>query len=217
MAPSGTPPAPSLAVLWVLLGLNAAVYVAWQAALRQPGDAAVDFMAANFRVSLDLVAEGRVWTLLTCAFSHVDPGHLMLNMLALWVFGRDVLLRIGSFAFVHLYVVGGILASLGHIAWQIASSDEASGVAALGASGSVMAISVLYAAMFPKRILLVGFLVPMPAAVAVAAYIVLDIVGAFGGVNDRVAHAAHLGGAAYGLAYWLLRLRRRAPVEPPTR
>ena len=198
---------PSLAVWWVLLGLNVAVYVAWQAAFRQPTDAAAGVMTTNFLVSIDLVREGRVWTLLTSAFSHVDPGHLMLNMFALWVFGRDVLWRIGSFAFVHLYVAGGILASLGHVAWQIGAGSTAP---ALGASGSVMAISVVYAALFPRRILLVGFLVPVPAALAVAGYIVLDVIGAFGGTQDTVAHGAHLGGAAYGLGYWFLRIRKRS-------
>ena len=38
--------------------------------------------------------------------------------------------------------------------------------------------------------------------------LVLDVLGVFGGGFSNVAHAAHLGGAAYGLAYWYLRVRR---------
>jgi len=184
-----------------------AVYVAWQMAARQTGEAALDFMAANFRVSLGAVLQGRVWTLLTSAISHVEPSHLFVNMLALYVFGRDVLLRIGRVGFVHLYVAGGIVASLGHLAWQVATDSR---VAALGASGSVMAIAVVYAALFPRRILLVGFILPLPAALAVLGYIGLDIVGAIGGLGGGVAHAAHLGGAAYGFAYWLVGVRWRS-------
>lgn len=196
-------------MLWVLLGLNVAVYVAWQLAARQTDDGAIDFMAAHFRVSLGAVLGGRVWTLLTSACSHVEPGHLLVNMLALYVFGRDVLARVGRVGFVHLYVAGGIVASLGHVAWQYVTDSQ---VAALGASGSVMAIAVVYAALYPKRILMVNFFIPVPAAIAVLAYIGLDIVGAFGGLGGRVAHAAHLGGVAYGLLYWFLRVRRpRAP------
>jgi len=196
----------------VLLGLNVAVYVAWQLAARQSGEAALDFMAANFRVSLGAVLSGRVWTLLTSACSHVEPGHLFVNMLALYVFGRDVLLRVGRVGFVHLYVAGGIVASLGHVLWQVATDSP---VAALGASGSVMAIAVVYAALFPRRILMVNFFIPVPAALAVAAYIAIDVVGAVGGLGGSVAHAAHLGGAAYGLSYWLVRLRGRGEAPAP--
>lgn len=213
----------SLATLWVLLGMNALVYVGWQLALRNASpnpilasrDPFVAFMSNNFTVSLDGVLSGRVWTLLTTAFSHVDPMHLLFNCLALWVFGRDVLRVCGSLAFVHLYVVGALLASVGHLAYSLVASDPSP---ALGASGAAMAISVVYAALFPRRILLINFFIPVPAALAVAVYVVLDLIGALGGNTDNVAHAAHLGGAVYGFLFWLVwvrpRVRRAPPVEP---
>lgn len=185
------------------MGINVLVYVLWQLAFRQ-GDVARDLMADNFLVSLQAVRAGAVWTLLTSIFSHIDPMHLFANMLALWVFGVPVQQRIGAGAFVHLYLVGGLLASLGHVAYGLATG---SGAPALGASGSVMAIAVVYAALYPKRVLLLNFFIPVPAALAVLGYILLDVFGVLGGLSDNVAHAAHLGGAAYGLVYYLVRLR----------
>ncbi|MBW1877051.1 MAG: rhomboid family intramembrane serine protease [Deltaproteobacteria bacterium] len=204
----GTPVAQSTArLLWGLVGANVLVYVAWQMAIRQGEESLwVGVMADHFLVSLEAMFAGRVWTLLTSAFSHIDPFHLFVNMLALWVFGRDVYRVTGSRGFLHLYVVGALLASIGHVAYSLLSGSPNP---ALGASGSVMAIAVVFAALYPRRILLVNFFIPVPAALAVAAYVVLDALGVFGGTTDNVAHAAHLGGAAYGLLYWLIVLRRK--------
>ncbi|HHO53684.1 MAG TPA: rhomboid family intramembrane serine protease, partial [Deltaproteobacteria bacterium] len=98
----------------------------------------------------------------------------------------------------------GIMASAGHVIYSLITQDP---TPALGASGSVMALAVLFGAMFPNRTLLLNFFIPVPAALAVAGFILLDIMGAVSG-GSQVAHAAHLGGAAYGLAYWYLRIRR---------
>jgi len=197
---SGTP-----AVVWWLLGINVAVYIAWQMAIRQgPDSGAVQFMSAQFLVSTEAMVHGRVWTLITSTFSHIAPMHLFVNMLALWVFGRDVAKVTKIFGFVQLYLVGGLIASLGHVAFSLISGQLNP---ALGASGSVMAIAVVYAALFPKRILLLNFFIPVPAALAVGVFILLDLAGVFGGVNPGVAHAAHLGGALYGLIYWAIRVR----------
>jgi len=212
----GVPVAPSTPrLLWGLIGVNVLVYVAWQLAIRQgEGSFWVEAMADHFLVSLQAMRAGRVWTLLTSAFSHIDPFHLFVNMLALWVFGRDVYRVTGARGFLHLYVVGALIASLGHVAYSLLSGSPNP---ALGASGSVMAIAVVFAALYPRRILLVNFFIPVPAALAVAVYVVLDALGVFGGTSDNIAHAAHLGGAAYGLLYWLVALRRkqrlRGPVE----
>ncbi len=199
-------------VLWVLIALNVAVYIGWQLAVRDGVDGpAMTWMAEHFLVSSTSVGAGRVWTLLTTAFSHITPTHLFVNLLALWVFGRDVHQVAGNLGFAHLYVAGALAASVGHVAVSVATGNA---TPALGASGSVMAIAVVYAALFPKRILLLGFFIPVPAAIAVLLYIVADVAGLFGGARTGIAHAAHLGGAFYGFFYWLFWLRPRLRPRP---
>lgn len=201
-------------VLYVLMGINVVVYVLWQLAQRQlpQSGAALDLMAAHFTVSLAHMQQGYVWTLLTSEFSHIDPMHLAFNMLGIWVFGKAVHRVLGDLLFVHLYVVGAVLASLGHVIYQYLTGSPAP---ALGASGAVMAIAVVYAACFPKNKLLVFFVIPMPAAIAVAGFILLDLFGAVGQANSGIAHAAHLGGALYGLLFWALWLRTRLVRKNP--
>jgi membrane associated rhomboid family serine protease len=113
---------------------------------------------------------------------------------------------VGDALFVHLYVVGALLASVGHVAYGLVSGSPAP---ALGASGAVMTVAVVYAALFPRRTLMINFFIPVPAVLAVAGYVLLDLFGMLGGNKDGVAHAAHLGGAVYGFLFWLLWLRRR--------
>ncbi len=201
-AGSAAASAPSTVMLWVLLAANVAVWLVWQQAL--PDAALRAAFRTNLTVGLDGVA-AHPWTLLTAGFSHVASGHLLANALGLWVFGQDVCARVGQRAFLGLYVAGAVIASCGHLVWQAVSGAEAP---ALGASGAVMAIGAVYGCLFPKRILLVGLIVPMPAWLAVVAWAALDVAGLFGG-GDGIAHAAHLGGAAFGLLYWALRLRGR--------
>jgi membrane associated rhomboid family serine protease len=190
--------------------VNAAVFLAWQvAALWSEADPvagshALELMARNFLVSTPGIEHGDVWTLLTSAFSHNAFGHLFLNMLALWVFGQDVERVVGPRAFLHLYVAGGILASIGHVLYGVATG---SAMPALGASGAVMAVAVVAAYLFPGRMLLLFFVIPLPQFLAVALFLLLDVFGVVAPNGDTVAHAAHLGGALYGWLYWHVSLR----------
>ena len=183
--------------LKTLLGLNILVYVMWTQLLP------ASFMGEHFLLSARHIEAGNYWTILTTAFSHYDFNHLLFNMIALWVFGREVEQVIGSKGLLRLYIMGALIAGLGHLGFNLMSYTD---VPALGASGAVMAIAVQYGALFPKRVLMINFFIPVPAAIAVAGYVLLDIRGMFGS-GDGIAHAAHLGGAVYGIWHHVKRVR----------
>lgn len=183
--------------LKTLLGLNVLVYVMWTQ-LFPPS-----FMGEHFLLSARHIEAGNYWTIMTTAFSHYEFNHLLFNMIALWVFGREVEQVIGSRGLLRLYIMGALIASLGHLGFNFLSYTD---VPALGASGAVMAIAVQYGALFPKRVLMINFFIPIPAAIAVAGYVLLDVWGMFSG-GDGIAHAAHLGGAVYGLWHHAKRVR----------
>lgn len=206
------PPVPT--VIHGLIALNVLVYAIWHTwGLDHPG-----FMLDQFVVSLDAVLAGRVWTLLTSAVSHVDAMHLLINLIALWVFGVPVARVLGTGRFLAVYVGGAMTASLAHMAWNLVSGD---GAGALGASGAIAAFAVIFALWFPRATMLVMFIVPMPAWMAAVLFLALDVLGVFGtevallaeGQDAGVAHAAHLGGALVGLVAGLA-LRPRAEARP---
>src|SRR5256886_14664233 len=96
----------------VLIGVNVAVYVA---ELAQGGGVYgvnstiynKGFLYAPF------VAQGDWWRLMTAAFLHYGPFHLLLNMLGLYWFGSLLERRIGSGRFLLLYLVSGLAGSAG--------------------------------------------------------------------------------------------------------
>jgi membrane associated rhomboid family serine protease len=190
-------------LLWVLLGINIAVFVLWQFA-RNDG-LLVTLMSMHFTVSVESVLSLRLWTLLTTNFSHYDATHLLFNCIALYIFGRDVGRALGFNTLLNLYLVGGVASAVGHVVYGLVTGDP---TPALGASGSVMALAVMYGALFPNRTLLLNFFIPVPAGVAVGLFIAMDVFGVFGVGGGTIAHAAHLGGAAWGLAWWWFRVRR---------
>ena len=80
---------------------------------------------------------------------------------------------------------------------------------ALGASAAVNSVMVVDICLFPTRTVLLYGLLPMPAALLGALWLMRDVTGTMeggggGGGGQRIAHAGHLGGAATGLAFFLL-------------
>jgi membrane associated rhomboid family serine protease len=165
----------------------------------------------------------RPWTvyqLLTYGFLH-DPTnlwHIVLNMFGLFMFGREVELRYGRIEFLVFYLTAIVVAGLVWTATTIPSAAQAAagdGIPrALGASGGVVAVVVLFAFNFPFRTVLFMFFLPMPMWVAAAIFVVVDALAAMN-VRDAggVAVTAHLGGALFAFLYyrWGGRLERLLP------
>jgi len=79
------------------------------------------------------VAHGDWWRLVTSAFLHGGPLHLILNMVALYWFGSLLEQRIGSGRFLLLYIVSGLAGSAGAL---IAAPTTPT----VGASGAIFGI-----------------------------------------------------------------------------
>lgn len=182
--------------LRALTAINVGVFILWQ--LAGPDPAAAAWMQDQFSVSWHNVLSGRIWTLLTSEVSHFSLMHLAFNLLALWTFGGDVERLVGTRGFLHLYIAGGVLASVGHLVFGAVTGTL---TPAVGASGAAMAIAVVSALLFPDRMLLVFFVIPMPIRWGVALFLLTDVLGMFSPNGSSVAHAAHLGGALYGWFY----------------
>ncbi|MGZ4461330.1 MAG: rhomboid family intramembrane serine protease [Gaiellaceae bacterium] len=59
------------------------------------------------------VATGDYWRLLTSAFMHYGPLHLLMNMWVLWWIGGPLEERLGRARFIALYIVSGLAGSAG--------------------------------------------------------------------------------------------------------
>ncbi|KAG5459063.1 MAG: hypothetical protein BJ554DRAFT_593 [Olpidium bornovanus] len=128
--------------VYVLLGINTAVFVAWKYAeelYRQEGNwKFLAFMRRNFSAGyLSSVRDGRVWTFLTAAYSHRDFSHFLLNMVVLFSFGPAVAYTIGTGSFLALYHAAGLVSTVGSVAYTRLFMPRFS-QEFIGASGSLM-------------------------------------------------------------------------------
>ncbi|HUG93271.1 MAG TPA: rhomboid family intramembrane serine protease [Planctomycetaceae bacterium] len=158
-----------------------------------------------------VVEQGQVWRLVTYAFLHDRQHlfHILFNMLFVWWFGRTLESMYGSREFLLYYLAAALLSAVAFLGLSLATGKPNP---AIGASGSVMAVVVLYAIHFPRQQILIFFVLPVEIRWVVVAYVVYDlypVLAELGGqdVGDGVAHAAHLGGLAFGFAYWKFQWR----------
>jgi membrane associated rhomboid family serine protease len=116
----------------LLIGINVAVYVA--ELIQGGGVYGVNSTIYSKGVLwAPFVAAGDYWRLLTAAFLHYGPLHLILNMLGLWWFGSLLEQRIGSGRFLLLYLASGLAGSAGAL---VVSPTNPT----VGASGAIFGI-----------------------------------------------------------------------------
>ena len=146
----------------------------------------------------------RIYGILTYGFAHASWSsntgvwHLLMNMFILWMFGREVERRLGRYEFLRFYLIAILISG---IAWLVYVNVAYGAAGSLvGASGAVMAVFALFVFYDPKRTLLIWGVVPAPAWLLCALYVLYDMVGMRGG--SHVAHEAHLAGVAFAAAYY---------------
>jgi len=152
-----------------------------------------------FALSLGGLQHGFVWQFLTYQFMHGGLLHLVVNLWAIYVFGNEVELALGRRSFLTLYlgsgIVGGIVQTLAAFAFR---GEFAAPV--VGASAAAFGLAAAFSLLFPDRLLLLFFIIPIRAKYLLVISGLLTMYGLmFPGGN--IAHAAHLGGILTGIIY----------------
>lgn len=150
--------------------------------------------------------KGQIWRLLTYGFCHsrVDLFHILFNMLFLWWFGRRLEQLDGSREFLTFYLTSIVAAGVAYIGLGLVTGLNAP---VIGASGGVMAVLAVFAMRYPEEKIYIWMILPVKVRWILIAYLIFDlhpVLLALAGEapNSGVAHAAHLGGLAFGFAYW---------------
>ena len=141
-------------------------------------------------------------------FLHGGWGHLLGNMLFLWVFGDNVEDRLGHVRYLIFYLLSGYAATFAH-----AFFNPLSGVPAIGASGAISGVLGAYLFLHPMaRIVTLFFVrfIEIPAIVYLPIWFAIQL---FSGVSSMrvadtaaggVAWFAHIGGFIAGPIFLLL-------------
>ncbi|SDL60211.1 rhomboid family intramembrane serine protease [Chryseobacterium taihuense] len=140
--------------------------------------------------------------LLSSGFLHADFMHLLFNMMTLYFFGPVILQGFGNLGFLLIYF-GAIL--LGNI-FSLFIYQKQSWYSAIGASGGVSGILFAAIALAPQIGIYFFFIpIPIPGFIFGLLYFSYSVYMMLNPrMNDNIGHAAHLGGAFFGLVYAII-------------
>lgn len=145
----------------------------------------------------DVVPGLQVWRLVTYLFLHGGITHILFNMLALWMFGKDIENSWGTRRFLKFYFSCGIVAGLCAIVLNYLFGNPYTYT--IGASGAIYGVLVAFGMMYPTAtVLLIIF--PIQARYFVMIVAAITFLGSFE-ANSGVSNFAHLGGLAFGFLY----------------
>jgi membrane associated rhomboid family serine protease len=142
------------------------------------------------------------WQIVSYSFLHFDFNHLFFNMLGLWMFGGELEQVWGQKRFLQFYTASVTAAALTQL---LVNALLGSVAPTVGASGGLFGLLLAFAMIFPNRIILLFFVIPMRAKYLVALYGLIELYQGAYVLNSGVAHFAHLGGMLGGLLtlrYW---------------
>lgn len=173
-----------------------------------------NFMVANFAMFYPASPFFKPWQILTHMFMHGGFWHIFFNMYSLLMFGSILERSLGPKKFLIFYFVTGLGAVALHtgVEWMQARVFIANGAAqayqqllvtpTLGASGAIYGVLIGFAMLYPQACLTLIFPpIPMTAKWLVIIFAAIELFSGINGIQDGVAHFAHLGGMLFG---WLL-------------
>jgi len=143
------------------------------------------------------VADGEWYRLITAAFLHAGPIHLLFNMLALWWFGRSLEYVLGPGRYLGVYLASALAGAAGALLFTPTTPT-------VGASGAVFGILGAGLVLERSRIYVFGG--------SAMALVVINLVLTF--TISNISIGGHLGGLFGGIACMLLlqRFGRSAPL-----
>ncbi len=151
-----------------------------------------------------VIKRGLIYQFLTYMFVHASFYHLLGNMLGLLFFGVAVERSIGSKEFVLMYVLIGLLCGVVSFVSYYVSGMYYTFL--LGASGSVYAVLLMYAVLFPNSKIFIWGILPVSAPLLVLIYAGISVWNQLFSVGSGIAHLAHLAGFVFAWLYLRLRM-----------
>lgn len=180
-------------VFWPICFINTVVFACWNNPSFQR--TMLKYFCSN------PAARAVCWPMFLSTFSHFAFFHLAMNMYVLHSFSTGVCASLGKEQFLAMYLSGGVVSSLASHVFKVAMRCPGP---SLGASGAIMALLGYFCTQNPNAQLGIVFIpgISFSADSALKAVMCLDAVGIALGWRT-FDHAAHLGGALFGLLYAL--------------
>ncbi len=151
----------------------------------------------------DVFQRGWIWQLGTYMFLHAGVGHILFNMLGVWMFGVELERMWGTRFFWYYYAVTGLGGGAAMLLVSLLPFTSTAAVyttATIGASGALFGLLLAFALYYPDRPILIMMIVPVPARIFVMIFGAIAFLNSMQ-PNRGIADAAHLGGLITGYIY----------------
>lgn len=174
-------------------------------------------------------ADPQLYQFVTYAFLHADWGHLIGNLLFLYIFGNSLNDKLGHAEYLLFYLGGAVFSGAAYCVFT--------DVPMLGASGAIAAVTTGFLVLFPLSRILVLYILFFIGTFEVSSLVLIgikmvvwdNIIAPSFGEQTNVAYGAHLAGYLFGfvaplgllavrvlprdqfdiISLWSRRLRRR--------
>jgi len=180
-------------VKWLLISNVAVFLITFFAGLNGP------FLFLKL-IPIAVVKDFFVWQLATYMFLHAGFGHIIWNMLALWMFGAMLEPSWGTRRFLQFYFFCGIGAGICVVLLNYLLPWGDPAIPTVGSSGAIYGILMACAILFPDQTILFGFLFPIQMKWFVLIVGAIAFLSSFQ-VNNGVSAFAHLGGLLFGYIF----------------
>ena len=143
------------------------------------------------------------WTVLTYAFVHQNPFHILFNMLNLYWFGQILREYLGDRRLVSIYILGGLAGAaaflLAYNFLPVLQPGALAGQAVIGASAAAIAVVVAAATLLPDYTFMLILLGPVKIKWIAAALVLISIAAINQG--NTGGELTHIGGALLGFVF----------------
>jgi membrane associated rhomboid family serine protease len=153
-------------------------------------------------LSLQNVLSGKIWVFITSTFLHASPEHLILNIIALYFFGKVVEQELGRKKFLMAFFVSGFIADLFVITSSMIGLSSAT-VTTIGASAAIFGLMGIAMIAKPLELIFYPYLIPIPLALVALIYTLYNIATFLlvltGQTTSDISYISHIGGLIVGL------------------
>ena len=145
---------------------------------------------------LSVPSAAEFWRFGTYMFVHGNFMHILFNMWSLYIFGKPVEQKLGSSAFLKLYLISGVIGGVSWVLFNLRST-----IPLVGASGAIFGVMAAAAMLFPSmQIMLLLPPVTLKVKTLVICLAIVNILMLYK-VNSNIAYLAHLGGLLGGFLF----------------
>jgi hypothetical protein len=166
------------------------------------GDDFLNSLFYSFGFSLQNLLDGRIWVSLTSIFLHAGPEHLILNIIALYFFGKVVEQELGRKKFLISFFASAFIADLFVVASTVLGFSSPA-VPTIGASAAIFGLMGIAMITKPLELIFYPYLIPIPLVMVALIYTLYNVATFLlvlvGQTTSDISYVSHIGGLIAGL------------------